>query len=172
MPTPKPLAMNALVADHTQQKARLDDLLGAFRQVLPAEAQAPTDSNSRNNKLLDSILRDQAFLTKQATAVQQLVTMFEDLPAFTLTDDVTAPARELLGLLDQLLVSMRRNYVFLSRRFQQRKLEKSPLTAYHQAAEDLREAGQDLEAIFFVFPQDAEFQATTEELRRIAAGGE
>jgi hypothetical protein len=157
--------MSLVVVDRNQQRERLDSILEAFREVSNSEISKEKDFEKKANAFLDWILNAKNFLKTQSDKINELLPKTEDITSFIPINEELLPEIEaLIDAMDNLASSSIRTYARYNRDFTSNGIDKTELKAYKQSVDDLKELATDLREIFFILPQDEEFQKLNQQL--------
>jgi len=158
--------MSLMVVNRSQQKERLDAILEALQEVTVRGAASKEQYlEKRTNDFLDQILKAKEFLKTQSAKINELLPQTEEITAFIPINEELLPAIEgLIESMEGLASSSIRTYANYNRIFTANNINKAELKAYKQNVDNLKELATDLKDIFFVLPQDEEFQRLNKEL--------
>lgn len=145
-------------------KAEINSTFSNVRNFSFEEKRSPLLGEDKVNFLLDSILDFKASLNNKSERIYRLneeiekITWLNDLDeeCLQLLNDVISFAKDLRS-------SLVRNYVSMNN-IKKRGIAKEEIKDFKNAIDELKEAYEDLESVFFFLPEMPDFKETTKKL--------
>ena len=158
--------MSSSAVDCATQREQIARFTETVRAAAVAEQRNQHDYEQKVNRFLDFILAEKAFFQRMAEETGALLPQAEGLSwLHDLDRESLVLVQEVIAAMHGLHESMRRRYLKANVFFARHKVGTQELRAYKAVADDLKELAADLHTRFFVFPNDDEFQAITNELQ-------
>jgi hypothetical protein len=159
------LDMSLLVVDRVEQLERITRFTEAVKRASVSEASNKKAYEKRVDKFLDFILEEQKFFRERGIAIKALLLDVEQFSWFSDLDEESSEwMQKIIAAMNRLHGIMLTRYIKANNFFTRNQVALPELRDYKAVADDLRELAADLNARVFVFPQDDEFQAITNEL--------
>ena len=146
------------------------NLRETFQEVRQLSYQEKTDEfmdEKRVNAFLDAILTFKERLNNHTKQINSINSRIESVTWFTdLDEDSLMTLNDLIAVSKDLRSSLIRQYVNMSE-LRRRGIAKTEIKAFKMAIDDLREAFEDIESVFFFLPEMPEFKEVTKKLSLI-----
>ncbi|MCC7453372.1 MAG: hypothetical protein IT222_04335 [Crocinitomix sp.] len=150
--------------EFSTHKSEIVDTFSNVRSFSFQEKRSPMVDEERVNLLLDTILDFKSSLKIKTNKIYEVNERIEKITWFNNLDDESLMLlNDLISSAKDLRTSLIRQY--LSMNFLRKKgIAKSEIKNFKNAIDELREAFEDLESVFFFLPEMPEFKEITKKL--------
>lgn len=160
--------MSLVIVDRTQQKEKLDSILGAVNKASASKNCIESSFEERANIFLDSIIETKKMLRKYAEEIDAILSKIDEITWFrNVSDDLLIEIQEIVQCLEKLSNTMIRMYAENNKVFTSNGIDKEELRYFKEIACEVKEVAVDLNDIFFVLPHDERFQKHCKELNAL-----
>lgn len=145
-------------------KSEIQKTFTEVRNASYKEKRAALMEEDGINKLLDSIIDFKNTLKQKSNSIQDIIERLEKLTWFNdLDEECYMKLNDLISLAKDLRGTLIRQYVNMNI-IRVKGVAKEEIKEFKNTIDDLKEAYEDLESVFFFLPNMPDFQETTKRL--------
>jgi len=161
-------ASNIEAIDHNLQREKLSFLLDALQKASTIEAIKENVIEITPHNFIERVTIAKSYLKTYSDKINALIPKIEEVTTFIPVKEVRLnEIKTLIKFINTLAKSSIQTYSIFSSLFIFHKVNSTELDGYKQSIETLLELVTDLREVFFVLPNDEEFQRLNKELSEL-----
>lgn len=156
--------MKMLMVDSNQQD-KISQMIEVVKTASFNERRTIDNDEETLNAFLDSINSLKRELSLKTDIINSIIPKLEELTWFNNPNEETLKqVNELIALIKDLYTIYNKKFINYSNTLKKGEIATAEIEAFECCLHDLAEIGDDLENVFFTFPQDKEFQTLNQQL--------